>query len=257
MKNTLSIRLLALLVLPASCFGQDAAKPLSDAPSYQASHRTTEGSSSIGQEAVDPPGASGAVDPSLAQPAPPIKAGFGFGHKFHYYLTEAYINPSALTAPAFRAGLRMANPPGKGATQYPLEWRQGAEAFGRNYGDAFAERVSFQTARFVTGAITREDPRYIPSNSHNILARSIHAFGFAFVDRSDSGHDMPALSNFVGAAAGGFVGNTYLPAGFNDVTHAGQRATIRLGTLAAGNLFREFAPQMPRPMRTFFMLLAR
>jgi len=68
---------------------------------------------------------------------------------------------------------------------------------------------------------------------------------------------MPAFSNFVGAAAGGFVGNAYLPAGFNNGTHAGQRATIRFGTLAAGNLFREFAPQMPRPMRTFFMLIAR
>jgi hypothetical protein len=68
---------------------------------------------------------------------------------------------------------------------------------------------------------------------------------------------MLALSNFVGAAAGGFVGNTYLPNGFNDVTHAGQRATMRFGTLAAGNLFREFAPQMPRPLRTFFMLVAR
>ena len=172
-------------------------------------------------------------------------------------MTETYFNPSVVTAPAFRAGLRMANPPGKGATQYPPEWRQGAEAFGRNYGDAFAERISFQTARFVTGAIIREDPRYFASSSHNILARSIHALSFSFVDRSDSGHRMPALSNFVGAAAGGFVGNAYLPAGFHDVTHAGQRATLRFGFFAAGNLFREFAPQMPRPMRTFFMLIAR
>jgi hypothetical protein len=172
-------------------------------------------------------------------------------------LTETYFNPSALTAPAFRAGLRMANPPGKGATQYPSEWRQGAEAFGRNYGDAVAERVSFQTARFATGVITREDPRYVPSSSRSVFARSFHAIGFTFVDRSNSGHPMPAISNFVGAAAGGFVGNAYLPAGFNDLTHAGQRASLRFGFAAAGNLFREFAPQMPRPMRTFFMLIAR
>jgi hypothetical protein len=77
------------------------------------------------------------------------------------------------------------------------------------------------------------------------------------VDRSNSGHPMPAISNFVGAAAGGFVGNAYLPAGFNDVTHGGQRASLRFGFAAAGNLFREFAPQMPSPMRTFFMLIAR
>jgi hypothetical protein len=61
----------------------------------------------------------------------------------------------------------------------------------------------------------------------------------------------------VGAAAAGFVGNAYLPAGFNDVTHAGQRATIRFGFAAGGNLFREFAPQMPGPMRNLITLIAR
>ena len=181
----------------------------------------------------------------------------GVEGKFRYYMSETYLNPSVFTAPAFRAGIRMANPPGKGATQYPPEWRQGAEAFGRNYGDAFAQRVTFQTARFATGVITHEDPRYIPSSSHNLLTRSLHALTFTFVDRSDSGRPMPALSNFVGAAAAGFVGNAYLPSGFNNTTHAGQRATLQFGFTAAGNLFREFAPQMPRPVRTVFQLIAR
>ncbi len=191
--------------------------------------------------------------------------GFMAGHtkrscerdKFSYYLTETYLNPSLFTAPAFRAGLRMANPPGKGATQYPLEWRQGAEAFGRNYGDAFAQRISFHTARFASGVLTHEDPRYFPSSSHNAFARSVHALIFTLVDRSDSGHAMPAISNFAGAAAAGFAGNAYLPAGFNNVTHSGQRATLQLGVTGAGNLFREFAPQMPRPVRTLVQLIAR
>jgi hypothetical protein len=181
----------------------------------------------------------------------------GLEGKFRYYITETYLNPSVFTAPAFRAGIRMANPPGKGATQYPPEWRQGAEAFGRNYGDAFAQRVTFQTARFATGVLTHEDPRYIPSSSHNVLARSLHALAFTFVDRSDSGRAMPAISNFAGATAAGFAGNAYLPSGFNNATHAGQRATIQFGFTAAGNLFREFAPQMPRPVRTVFQLIAR
>jgi hypothetical protein len=68
---------------------------------------------------------------------------------------------------------------------------------------------------------------------------------------------MPAISNFAGAMAAGFVGNSYLPSGFNDVTHAGQRATFRFGMFAAGNLFREFASQMPKPVRTVFQLIAR
>lgn len=235
MKNTLSTLWLTLLIFPGvHAFAQNSAPSLPDAPTYQA--RT---------DRVVPLGPRDARTTSAAR------------DKLRYYLDETYFNPSAVTAPAFRAGLRMANPPGKGATRYPLDWRQGAEAFGRNYGDAVAERVSFQTARFAAGIVTREDPRYSPSSSHNVLARSFHAIGFAFVDRTDSGCRTPAIANFVGAAAAGFTGNAYLPAGFNDLTHAGQRATVRLGIFAAGNLFREFAPQMPAPMRRFIILIAR
>jgi hypothetical protein len=167
------------------------------------------------------------------------------------------MNPSFLTAPAFRASLRMANPPGHFPTAYPADWRQGAAAWGRNYGDALAQRVSFQTARFLTGALLREDPRYAPSSSRNGLLRSLHAFGYALIDRSDSGHRLPAFSNLAGAAAAGFAGNTYLPHGFADVTHAGQRATLQLGLVGAGNLYREFAPQMPKPMRIVLALIGR
>jgi hypothetical protein len=127
----------------------------------------------------------------------------GLEGKFSYYVNETYLNPSVFTASAFRAGIRMASPPGKGATQYPPEWRQGAEALGRNYGDAFAQRATFQTARFATGVITHEDPRYIPSSSRNVLARGLHALTFTFVDRSDSGRAMPAFSNFVGCDSRG------------------------------------------------------
>lgn len=229
MKNTLSISLLVLSTFTGSTLGQDAAKttPLTN------------------------------IAPADASATAASTQRFGAGAKLRYYVNGTYLNPGALIGPALRASIRMANPPGKGATEYPSEWRKGAEGFGRNYGDAMAERTSFQTARFVTGVITHEDPRYVPSTSHNVFGRSLHAVAFTFVDHSDSGRCMPALSNFTGAAAGGFIGNAYLPAGFNNVTHAGQRATIRLGTVAAGNLFHEFAPHMPGPLRAFFMLVGR
>jgi hypothetical protein len=151
----------------------------------------------------------------------------------------------------------MANPPGKDPTRYPPDWRQGAQAFGRNYGDAFEQRAAAHFGQFATGVITREDPRYVPSTSHNFFARSIHAFSFTLIDRSDSGRRMPAISNFVGAAAGGFIGNTYLPAGYNNVVHARQRITIQFAAFAGGNLFREFAPDMPRAIRSILQLIVR
>ena len=93
----------------------------------------------------------------------------GLRGKIDYYLAETYWNPSLLTAPAFRAGIRMANPPGKGTTRYPADWRQGAEGFGKNYADAFASRVSAHTAQFLTGAILHEDPQYARSASHGFF----------------------------------------------------------------------------------------
>ena len=247
MKTTISISLLALLALPVASRGQETSNLLPDAPSQIVAEMSDQQS--------DP--AAAAIDTLPTRPAPAFKARFGAGEKCRYYLSETYFNPAAVTAPAFRAGLRMANPPGKGATRYPADWRQGAQGFGNNYGDAVAQRDSFQTARFMTGLITREDPRYAPAHSHNPLARCLHAMAFTFVDRSDSGRAMPAISNFVGAAGAGFVGNAYLPSGFNNVTHAGQRATIQFAGFAGGNLFREFAPQMPGPLRTFIMLIGR
>jgi hypothetical protein len=252
MKNLWFLPLFALLTMS---FAQDVTQ-LPNAPCSQNHQQAGMEFAEVREDAL-PKNSSPDANPGVGLAAPNYKARFDARDKFGYYLTETYLNASLLTAPAFRAGIRMANPPGRGATQYPLEWRQGAEAFGRNYGDAFAQRLSFHTARFASGVVIHEDPRYIPSGSHNVFARSVHALTFTLVDRSDSGHAMPAISNFVGAAAAGFVGNAYLPTGFNNVTHAGQRATLQFGFTAAGNLFREFAPQMPRPVRTFVELIAR
>jgi hypothetical protein len=142
--------------------------------------------------------------------------------------------------PAFGAAIRMANPP----NHYPREWKDGAEAFGRLYGDTYASQVSKHTTEFAAKALLHEDPRYrfAPAGTGS-LGRVLHAMAFTVVDRTDSGRPTLAVANFAGAAASGFVGMAYLPDGFNDVTHAGQRAAVQLGLTAGANLAREFAPE--------------
>ncbi|MGA9668344.1 MAG: hypothetical protein WBQ94_04005, partial [Terracidiphilus sp.] len=218
MRNLLSLFALAAVVHLA-CFAQKSLQLPASSGQNQATTRLPEDPQFSNQLSDAPATATTPAGRATVMPA-------NAGNRFSYYMTETYWNPSALTAPAFRAGLRMANPPGQGATAYTPEWRQGAEGFGRNYGDAFASRVSAHTAQFLTGEITREDPYYTQSISRGFFARSAHAIAFTFIDRTDSGRPMPAVSNFVGAAAGGFVGDLYLPDGFRDVTHAGQRATF-------------------------------
>jgi hypothetical protein len=161
-----------------------------------------------------------------------------FGDKFTIY-THQTFGPPAVIFPAFAAGMAMTNP----KKTYPREWKDGAGAFGRQYGDSIAMVTSQRTARFLTGAALHEDPRYIRSTSKNPLVRTTHALAFTFIDKTDSGRNTIAFSNFAGAAAGGFVGNAYLPHGYNDLTHAEQRMAFQFTSIAIQNIAAEFQPQ--------------
>jgi len=161
-----------------------------------------------------------------------------FNNKFAIYAHQTF-GPPALIFPAFAAGMGMANP----KSHYPREWRDGAGAFGRLYGDSIAMVASQRTARFLTGATLHEDPRYVRSNSKNPLARTMHAVAFTFIDKTDSGRNTIAFANFAGAAAGGFVGRAYLPNEYNDLTHAEQRMAIQFTSIAIQNIAAEFQPQ--------------
>jgi hypothetical protein len=129
---------------------------------------------------------------------------------------------------------------------YPRQWRDGPGAFGRNYGDGVARRMAKESARFATGTLLHEDYRYRPSASPNPAARALHALAFTFVDKSDSGENRIAVANFAGAAAGGFVGELYLPAGYRSLSHSETRSAIAFGSFAGQNLFREFQPDLMR-----------
>lgn len=173
-------------------------------------------------------------------PLPAAKLGpLSFGEKFKMYYHQTF-GPPAVVFPAFAAGMSMAKP----KDHYPRDWKQGADAFGRLYGDAAAMATSRRTARFVTGAALHEDPRYMPSDSKNPLVRTLHAVAFTFVDRTDGGRRTIAFSNFAGAAGGGFVGIGYLPHGYNDLTHAEQRMAVQFGGIAIENIAAEFQPQL-------------
>ena len=158
--------------------------------------------------------------------------------KLQIYIHKSF-GPPAVILPAFGAGFQMLNPP----NHYPREWKDGAEAFGRTYGYKVADRTSRETAQFLTGLLLHEDPRYQRSTSTNPFRRTLHALAFTVIDKTDSGRNTFAASNFASAAAGGFVGMGILPNGYNDVTHAQQRMASEFLQIAIGNVATEFEPQ--------------
>jgi hypothetical protein len=158
--------------------------------------------------------------------------------KLVIYIHKSF-GPPAVIFPAFVAGFDMINP----KSAYPKEWKDGAGAFGRWYGDAIARQTSRSTAEFMTDIILHEDPRYLRSDSTNAFGRTLHALAFTVFDKTDSGKTTLAASHFAGAAAGGFVGMAYLPPSFNDATHAEQRMAVGMVGVAVGNIFTEFEPE--------------
>jgi hypothetical protein len=158
--------------------------------------------------------------------------------KLSVYVHRTF-GPPALILPAFGAGFSILNPP----SHYPREWKDGAQAFGRHYGNIVATVTARETASMLASVALHEDPRYRPSGNTNVLYRAFHALSYTFVDRTDSGGRTIAFSNFAGAAAGGLVGMAFLPNGFNDATHAQQRMAMQFATLAIHNLASEFQPQ--------------
>lgn len=161
-----------------------------------------------------------------------------FQDKFKIYAHKSF-GPPALILPALGAGVGMTNPP----STYPKEWKDGGGAFGRNYGYRLADRTSRNTAQFLTGALLREDPRYLRSTNTNPFARTVHALAFTIFDKTDSGRTSFAASNFAAAAAGGFVGMGILPHGYNDITHAEQHMASEFLQIGIGNVLTEFEPQ--------------
>ena len=156
--------------------------------------------------------------------------------------TKLSFSIAAVLDPAFEAGITMADPP----SHYPREWSDGAGAFGRNYGSELGRHVASGYTHFAAAAVLREDPRYFRYNGTGFGKRTLHAILFTLADRSDSGHRTLAVSNFMGAAGGGFVGMAWEPDGFDDVTHAYQRSAVELGGYGSTNILYEFSPELTR-----------
>jgi len=190
-------------------------------------------------ERREPSTASGQpLSPLPFLPAPATRRPLTAEEKLSVYIHRTF-GPSALILPAFGTSISMLNPP----SHYPREWKDGAQAFARNYGNTVAAVTARETASVLAGIALREDPRYRPSGSTNVAYRLFYALSYTVADRTDSGKRTIALSNFAGAAAGGFAGMAYLPNGFNDATHAQQRMAAQFATLAIHNLAAEFLPQ--------------
>lgn len=163
------------------------------------------------------------------------------------YQMEEPFGPKGIFMPAIAMAVSypdLANKKG-----YPSEWTEGAGAFGRNLGDHYARNFTARAGELLPALALHERVRYTRSTSTSTMTRIGHALAGTLVGESDSGHYMPSFVNLGGAAGSGFVGMAYLPDGFGDITHAGQRSIRRLAGYSSGDIFKEFSPEIVTAMR--------
>jgi hypothetical protein len=129
----------------------------------------------------------------------------------------------------------------------PKEWGQGWDAYGKRFGESFADNsIGTYMTTAVFPSLLHEDPRYYQLGKGGFRRRAYHAVNRLFVTRTDSGHERFNFSESVGNAAAAAISNIYhVPA---DRTASRNATTFAFLILYDGlsNELKEFWPDIRR-----------
>jgi hypothetical protein len=129
----------------------------------------------------------------------------------------------------------------------PKSWGQGWGAYGKRYGESFADNsIGTYMTTAVFPSLLHEDPRYYQMGKGSFAHRAYHGVNRLFVTRTDSGHDRFNISESLGNAVAAAISNVYHPA--EDRTAARNASTFGFLILWDGlsNELKEFWPDIRR-----------
>jgi hypothetical protein len=157
-----------------------------------------------------------------------------FKERFYEYRTATF-SPWALFTPSLSAGISQAR-------NFPPEWKQGGEGFGRRLASGYGSAVIENTISLGVSALDHEDLRYPLSTFPKtaILKRAGHAISHTIVPRKESGGRRFGWSHLVGDYGAGFVANTWYPAQHSDTRNALYLGSMNLAGDLGVNLLKEF-----------------
>jgi len=129
----------------------------------------------------------------------------------------------------------------------PKSWGQGWGAYGKRYGESFADNsIGTYMTTAIFPSLLHEDPRYYQMGKGSFVHRAYHGINRLFVTRTDSGYDRFNVSESAGNAVAAAISNIYHPA--EDRTAARNASTFGLLILWDGlsNELKEFWPDIRR-----------
>ncbi len=157
-----------------------------------------------------------------------------FKQRFSDYRASTF-SPWALFTPSFSAGVGQLR-------DYPSEWKQGAEGFGKRLASGYGGVVIENTISLGFSSLDHEDLRYPLSTYPKpaILKRAGHAFSYTLVPKKEGGGRRFGWSRLIGDYGSGFIANTWYPSRRSDTRNALYLGTANLAGDLGVNLLKEF-----------------
>jgi hypothetical protein len=176
--------------------------------------------------------------PDLATSKGPLSS----GQKLELAVDET-IAPSRIFASAFTASISQARDTLPG---YGQEWG----GYGKRFGSSMASGASSHLfGTFLLPAMLRQDPRYFVTLHGNAGERVWYAFRRVVVTRTDGGGEAFNWSGVIGSLLAESLANSYLPEGERTTGKTFTRFGIRMGSIAASNIVKEYWPTIFRSLR--------
>ncbi len=132
------------------------------------------------------------------------------------------------------------------AQDVPHSWGQGAEGYGRRFGNYFAKQTVTRTLRWGGESLLHEDNRYFQSGKQGVWARTKYALASSVLARHDNGKLGLSYSRLGSTAGSAFISRTWQPSTDNSPADGARSFGISMGTNAGTNIIREFLPDILR-----------
>ena len=154
--------------------------------------------------------------------------------------TQDSLDYSSFIFTGMLAGISMAN------VSEP-SFGQGAAGYGQYYAHTFADgTIENYMTEGILPTLTKQDPRYYTLGQGGFFKRTGYAVSRLFITRTDSGRNTFNVSEIVGAGAAAGIGNAYYPAQSNTWVKTYQRWGTQLALDGAGDVLKEFWPEINR-----------
>jgi hypothetical protein len=132
------------------------------------------------------------------------------------------------------------------ADNAPLEWKQGAEAYGKRLGTMVAWSGIRNGLAFGLDSSLHQDPRYYRAGGGGFFRRSGHALRETMLTHTDKGGETLSAWRIGSAYGSAFLSNLWYPDRLNNARLGFIQGSVTLGFDLMGNLGKEFWPDVKR-----------